>query len=108
MCIILVYFHLQRAPRSHSAGHASTLGPPGSGRRFGGPHVDEDEFLGLEEEDDIVAADLDMHSLILTSNPQDHAVKYNFLKKLRSEYCGHSVSLRSVSKCNLDTGSVIG
>jgi hypothetical protein len=30
--------------------------------------------MGLEEEDDIVAADLDMHSLILTSNPQDHAV----------------------------------
>jgi len=29
---------------------------------------------GLEEEDDIVAADLDMHSLILTSNPQEHAV----------------------------------
>jgi hypothetical protein len=31
-------------------------------------------MLGLEEEDDIVAADLDMHSLILTSNPQDQAV----------------------------------
>ena len=28
----------------------------------------------LEEEDDMVAADLDMHSLILTSNPQDNAV----------------------------------
>ena len=28
----------------------------------------------LEEEDDLVAADLDMHSLILTSNPQEHAV----------------------------------
>lgn len=32
-------------------------------------------MLGLEEEDDIVAADLDMHSLILTSNPQDHGVR---------------------------------
>lgn len=27
----------------------------------------------LEEEDDMVAADLDMHSLILSSNPQEHA-----------------------------------
>ena len=29
----------------------------------------------LEEEDDIVAADLDMHSLILTSNPCENAVR---------------------------------
>ena len=47
-------------------------GPAGYGRRFGGG--DDDEMIGLEEEDDIVAADLDMHSLILTSNPHDHAV----------------------------------
>ena len=31
----------------------------------------------LEDEDDIVAADLDMHSLILTSNPQDSTVREN-------------------------------
>ena len=73
---------LQRAPRSHSAGHSSSLGPPG-GRRFGAPHPDDDELLGLEEEDDIVAADLDMHSLILTSNPQDHAVSFSSLNTLR-------------------------
>ena len=28
----------------------------------------------LEDEDDMVAADLDMHSLILTSNPQENSV----------------------------------
>ena len=37
----------------------------------------------LEEEDDIVAADLDMHSLILTSNPQENAVSYCFLSKFQ-------------------------
>ena len=48
--------------------------PPRNTGGFGGRRADEDEILGLEEEDDIVAADLDMHSLILTSNPQDSAV----------------------------------
>lgn len=33
----------------------------------------EDLVDGLEDEDDLVAADLDMHSLILSSNPQEHA-----------------------------------
>jgi hypothetical protein len=37
-------------------------------------HSSEDLVDGLEDEDDMVAADLDMHSLILTSNPQEHAV----------------------------------
>ena len=35
----------------------------------------EDLVDGLEDEDDLVAADLDMHSLILSSNPQDNAVR---------------------------------
>ena len=30
----------------------------------------------LEDEDDMVAADLDMHSLILTSNPQENSVSF--------------------------------
>ena len=51
-----------------------TQRPPRNSGGFGGRRPDEDEILGLEEEDDIVAADLDMHSLILTSNPQDSAV----------------------------------
>lgn len=34
----------------------------------------EDLVDGLEDEDDLVAADLDMHSLILSSNPQENAV----------------------------------
>lgn len=33
--------------------------------------VEEDN---LEEEDDMVAADLDMHSLILSSNPEENSV----------------------------------
>lgn len=37
-------------------------------------HSSEDLVDGLEDEDDLVAADLDMHSLILSSNPQEHAV----------------------------------
>ena len=35
----------------------------------------DDLVDGLEDEDDLVAADLDMHSLILSSNPQEHAVR---------------------------------
>ena len=35
----------------------------------------DDLVDGLEDEDDLVAADLDMHSLILSSNPQENAVK---------------------------------
>ena len=50
-------------PRSSAGGNKSF----GSGLSSGSG----DE---LEEEDDLVAADLDMHSLILTSNPQEHAV----------------------------------
>ena len=38
-------------------------------------HSSEDLVDGLEDEDDLVAADLDMHSLILSSNPQEHAVR---------------------------------
>ena len=34
----------------------------------------DDLVDGLEDEDDLVAADLDMHSLILSSNPQENAV----------------------------------
>ena len=34
----------------------------------------EDLVDTLEDEDDLVAADLDMHSLILSSNPQENAV----------------------------------
>ena len=34
----------------------------------------------LEDEDDMVAADLDMHSLILTSNSQEHSVSILTLK----------------------------
>ena len=37
-------------------------------------HSSEDLVDGLEDEDDLVAADLDMHSLILSSNPQENAV----------------------------------
>lgn len=44
-----------------SAAHATTF------------HSSEDLVDGLEDEDDLVAADLDMHSLILSSNPQEHA-----------------------------------
>ena len=58
---------MQRPPRGGQSG----FNPVFPGRR---PNLEEDEILGLEEEDDIVAADLDMHSLILTSNPQDQAV----------------------------------
>lgn len=36
-------------------------------------HSNEDLVDGLEDEDDLVAADLDMHSLILSSNPQENA-----------------------------------
>merc|ERR1712223_2334823 len=36
-------------------------------------HSSEDLVDGLEDEDDLVAADLDMHSLILSSNPQENA-----------------------------------
>ena len=50
-------------PRSAAGRNKSFGSGPGSGSG--------DE---LEEEDDLVAADLDMHSLILTSNPQEHAV----------------------------------
>ena len=42
-------------------------------------HSSEDLVDGLEDEDDLVAADLDMHSLILSSNPQEHAVRTGFL-----------------------------
>ena len=68
-------FAFQRPPRGHANTNSSLGGPAGPGRRFGAPQCDEEEMLGLEEEDDIVAADLDMHSLILTSNPQDHGVR---------------------------------
>ena len=45
-------------------------------------HSSEDLVDGLEDEDDLVAADLDMHSLILSSNPQEHAVsKVPFKRK---------------------------
>ena len=45
-------------------------------------HSSEDLVDGLEDEDDLVAADLDMHSLILSSNPQEHAVsKFPFKRK---------------------------
>ena len=44
-------------------------------------HSSEDLVDGLEDEDDLVAADLDMHSLILSSNPQENAV--------RQTYCAH-------------------
>ena len=37
-----------------------------------GPEEDPEDTL--EDEDDIVRSDLDMHSLILTSNPQDSSV----------------------------------
>ena len=37
-------------------------------------HSSEDLVDGLEDEDDLVAADLDMRSLILSSNPQENAV----------------------------------
>ena len=37
---------------------------------------------GLEDEDDLVAADLDMHSLILSSNPQENAVCF-FLSQIQ-------------------------
>ena len=40
-------------------------------------HSNEDLVDGLEDEDDLVAADLDMHSLILSSNPQENAVRQN-------------------------------
>ena len=42
-------------------------------------HSSEDLVDGLEDEDDLVAADLDMHSLILSSNPQEHAVSFYYI-----------------------------
>ena len=56
--------HLNRSAAGGNKGFGGRLGS-GTGSGSG------DE---LEEEDDLVAADLDMHSLILTSNPQEHAV----------------------------------
>ena len=47
----------------------------------------------LEDEDDIVAADLDMHSLILTSNPQDSTVGENYCNN------GPYAELQNESSC---------
>ncbi len=49
-------------------------GGPG-GKKRPGFQSSEDLVDGLEDEDDMVAADLDMHSLILTSNPHEHSVR---------------------------------
>ena len=44
---------------------------------------------GLEDEDDLVAADLDMHSLILSSNPQENAVCiFLIVLQVKVEYVG--------------------
>ena len=47
-------------------------------------HSSEDLVDGLEDEDDLVAADLDMHSLILSSNPQEHAVRIIICSKVQN------------------------
>ena len=58
-------------PRTkHPAGRGSSKLLPGKGGA-GQSSGSGDE---LEDEDDLVAADLDMHSLILTSNSQDNSV----------------------------------
>ena len=56
-----------------SSHHSSSHSPRGGGVTVGsGPEEDPEDTL--EDEDDIVRSDLDMHSLILTSNPQDSSV----------------------------------
>ena len=56
-----------------SSHHSSSHSPRGGGVNVGsGPEEDPEDTL--EDEDDIVRSDLDMHSLILTSNPQDSSV----------------------------------
>ena len=59
-------------PRSQSSKKASAF------------HSSEDLVDGLEDEDDLVAADLDMHSLILSSNPQEHAVRIIICSKVQN------------------------
>jgi len=61
--------HLQQH-KTMSSHHSSSHSPRGGGVNVGsGPEEDPEDTL--EDEDDIVRSDLDMHSLILTSNPQD-------------------------------------
>ena len=61
----------------HPASRGSSKLPYGRGSSSGPCSGSGDE---LEDEDDMVAADLDMHSLILTSNPQENSV--SFLQRL--------------------------
>jgi len=59
-------------PRSDNSRHSNKK----ASAAYAFPHSmpgDFDLVDGLEDEDDLVAADLDMHSLILSSNPQEHA-----------------------------------
>ena len=49
----------------------------------------------LEDEDDMVAADLDMHSLILTSNPQENSV--SFVQRLCVLSKQHNLNILSLS-----------
>ena len=74
-----------RAPPGSGVGSANSggrhfgakRGVPGGFPGGGGgvpPSLEDALVDNLEDEDDMVAADLDMHSLILSSNPQEHAV----------------------------------
>ena len=68
-------------PRTkHPAGRGSSKLLPGKGGA-GQSSGSGDE---LEDEDDLVAADLDMHSLILSSNPQEHAVRIIICSKVQN------------------------
>lgn len=65
--------HLPSGPRGNSS--SSTIG--GDSRLPAGDQLDP-----LEDEDDMVAADLDMHSLILSSNPIENSVMQTKRRKL--------------------------